>query len=100
MIKNLDLKIQHSQKRPKMLLLGYTPIIHKRLKNAKNKDKKLKVKTCHMALKIILLYIYLRLLSIKLKKWDANNIIVLLKYLRDDIHWYVQTAIKNVIILY
>ena len=53
-IGNLDAKIWQSQKRPGILFLGSIPIIHERLKDTKNKDKDLKTKIYHMALKTML----------------------------------------------
>ena len=48
---NLDAKTRRSQKRPRTLLLGSIFIFHKRSKNVNNKDKDLKVKIYHIALK-------------------------------------------------
>ncbi len=53
-IGNLDAKIWRSQKRSGTLFLGSIPIIHKRFKDANNKDKDLKAKIYHMALKTML----------------------------------------------
>ena len=53
-IGNLDSKIGRSQKRPGILLLDSIPIIHKRSKDLNKKDKDLKAKIYHMALKTIL----------------------------------------------
>ena len=53
-IKNLDTKIRRSQKRLRMLLLGSIPIIHKWAENANNKNKDLKAKIYHIALRIML----------------------------------------------
>ena len=53
-IENLDAKTRQSQKRLGTLLLGSIPIIHKRLEDANNKDKDLKAKIYHMALKTML----------------------------------------------
>ena len=53
-IGNLDAKTQQSQKRQRILFLGFIPIIHERSKNANNKDKNLKVKIYYLALKTIL----------------------------------------------
>ena len=60
-IGNLDAKTWQSQKRPEMLFLGSIPIIHERSEDANNKDKDLKSKIYHMALKIILQHMYLSL---------------------------------------
>ena len=49
-----DTKIRQSQKRPETLLLGFIPIIHERLEDANNKNKDLKAKIYHMALKSML----------------------------------------------
>ena len=53
-IRNLDAKTWQSQKRPGTLLLGSIFIIYKRSKDTNNKDKDLKTKIYHMALKTIL----------------------------------------------
>ncbi len=53
-IGNLDAKTRRSQKRPGTLLLGSIPIIHEWSKDANNKDKDLKAKIYHMALKTML----------------------------------------------
>ncbi len=53
-IGNLDAKTRRSQKRPGTLLQGSIPIIHERSKDANNKDKDLKTKIYHMALKTML----------------------------------------------
>ena len=53
-IGNLDAKTRQSQKRPGTLLLGSIPIIHERSEDANNKDKDLKAKIYHMALKTML----------------------------------------------
>ncbi len=62
-IGNLDAKTQQSQKRPGTLLLGSIFIIHERSEDANNKNKDLKVKIYHMALKIMLQCTYLGLSS-------------------------------------
>lgn len=51
-----------------MLFLGFILFIYERLKNAKNKDKDLKAKVYHMALKTILKYIYLNFFFLDFKK--------------------------------
>ena len=53
-IENLNAKIRRSQKRPGMLLLGSIPIIYKRSEDANNKNKDLKAKFYHIALKTML----------------------------------------------
>ncbi len=53
-IGNLDTKTRQSQKRPETLLLGSIPIVHEQSKDANNKDKDLKAKIYHMALKAML----------------------------------------------
>ena len=53
-IGNLNAKTRRSQKRLKTLLLGSILIIHKWSKDANIKDKDLKAKIYHMALKTIL----------------------------------------------
>ena len=53
-IGNLDAKTRRSQKRPGTLLLGSIPIIHERSEDANNKNKDLKAKIYHMALKTML----------------------------------------------
>ena len=53
-IGNLDAKTQQSSKRLGILLLDFIPIIYECLKDANNKNKDLKAKINHMALKTIL----------------------------------------------
>ncbi len=53
-IGNLEAKTRQSQKRPRTLLVGSIPIIHERSEDANNKDKDLKAKIYHMALKTML----------------------------------------------
>ena len=53
-IGNLDAKTRQSQKRPGMLLLDFIPIVHERSEDANNKNKDLKAKIYHMALKTML----------------------------------------------
>ena len=53
-IGNVDAKTRRSQKQLRTLLLGFIHIIHKRSENANNKNKDLKAKIYHMALKTIL----------------------------------------------
>ncbi len=50
-IGNLDAKTRQSQKRLGTFLLGSIPIIYERSEDANNKDKDLKAKIYHMALK-------------------------------------------------
>ena len=57
-IGNLDTKIWQSQKWPGTLLLGSILIIHKRSEDGNNKDKDLKAKIYHIALKTILQHTY------------------------------------------
>lgn len=53
-IGNLDLKTWHSQIWVDILFLGSISIVHKWLKDGDNKDKDLKAKTYHLALKTML----------------------------------------------
>lgn len=53
-ISNLDLKTQRSQTRPNILLLGFISIIYKRSKDEDNKNKNLKAKIYHLAIKLML----------------------------------------------
>ncbi len=53
-IGNLDVKTRHSQTRPGTLLLNSIPIIHERSEDGNNKDKDLKAKIYHLALKTLL----------------------------------------------
>ncbi len=53
-IENLDAKTRRSQKRPGTLLLSSISIIYECFKDANNKDKDLKAKIYHMALKTML----------------------------------------------
>ena len=53
-ITNLDATTRQSQKRPGMLFFGSIPIVHERSEDANNKNKDLKTKIYHMALKTIL----------------------------------------------
>ena len=57
-IGNLVAKIRQSQKWPGTLLLSSISIIHERSKDANNKNKDLKAKIYHMALKTMLQCIY------------------------------------------
>ena len=54
----LDAKTWRSQKRPEILLLGSISIIYKRSKDVNNKNKDLKAKIYHMALKTMLQHTY------------------------------------------
>ena len=63
-IRNLDAKIRQSQKRPKILFLGFIPIVHKHLEDKNNKDKDFKAKIYHIVLKTILQYTYPSLPSV------------------------------------
>ena len=63
-IENLDTKTRQSQKPPGTLLLGSIPIIYNQLKDTNDKNKDLKAKIYHMALKTILQHIYLSFQSI------------------------------------
>ncbi len=67
-IGNLDAKTQQSQKQPRTLLLGSIPIVHERSEDANNKNKDLKVKIYHMALKTMLQCIYSSLPFVDFKK--------------------------------
>lgn len=68
-------------------------IIHKQSKDTHNKNKNLKTKILHLVLKIILDWIYPSLIF---KKWDANNVIALLQYLKDDIELvYIESYISR-----
>lgn len=58
-IGNLDAKTRRSQTWPSNLLLSSIPIVYKRAKDMKNKDKNLKVKVYHLALKTMFEYIIL-----------------------------------------
>ena len=62
-IGNLDAKTWQSQKRLRTLLLSSIPIIHEWSKDANNKDKDLKAKIYHMALKTMLQHTYPGFLS-------------------------------------
>ncbi len=53
-IRNIDAKTQRSQTRPNTLLLGSISIVHKWLEDGNNKDKDLKTKIYHLALKTML----------------------------------------------
>ena len=57
-IKNQDVKIRQSQKRPRTLFLGSIPIIYEWSEDANNKNKDLNAKIYHLALKTILQCIY------------------------------------------
>ncbi len=53
-IGNLDAKTRRSQTRPGTLLLGSIPVVHERSEDEDNKDKDLKAKIYHLALKTML----------------------------------------------
>ena len=53
-IRKLDAKTWRFQKRPEMLFLDSIFIIHERSEDANNKNKDLKAKIYHMALKTML----------------------------------------------
>ena len=53
-IGNLDAKTCRSQNRPATLLLGSIPNVHERAKDSNNKDRDLKAKIYHLALKTML----------------------------------------------
>lgn len=53
-IRNLDSKTQRSQTRPNILLIGFISIIYKRSKDEDNKNKNLKAKIYHLAIKLML----------------------------------------------
>ena len=63
-IGNLDVKIQQSQKWPRILLLGSIPTIYEQSKHANNKNKDLKAKIYHIALKTMLQCTYLSISSV------------------------------------
>ena len=67
-IGNLNAKIRQSQKQPETLLLGSISIVHKRSEDGNNKDKDLKAKIYHMALKTILRRTYSSFPSVNFKK--------------------------------
>ena len=74
-IKNLDANTRQSHKRLGILLLGSIPIVHKRSEDTNNKDKDLKAKIYHMALKTMLQRIYPNLSSIDFKKKETPMIL-------------------------
>ncbi len=51
---NLEAKTCWSQNRPETLLLGLIPIVYERVEDSNNKNRYLKSKTYHLALKIML----------------------------------------------
>ena len=51
---NLDAKMGLSQNRLSILLLGFILIVYKQLENSNNKDRDLKTKIYHLALKTML----------------------------------------------
>ena len=53
-IDNLGAKMCQRQNLSNTLLLGFIPIVYKQLKNLNNKNKDLKAKIYHLALKTIL----------------------------------------------
>ncbi len=57
-IGNLDAKTNWSQNRPETLLLGLIPIVYKQAENSNNKDRDLKSKTYHLALRTMLERMY------------------------------------------
>ncbi len=57
-IGNLDAKTRRSQNWPGTLLLDSIPIVYERAEDSNNKDRDLKSKTYHLALRIILKHIY------------------------------------------
>ena len=67
-IENLNAKTRRAQKRPKTLLLGFISIVHERSKDANNKNKDLKAKIYHMALKTMLQCTYPNFSSVDFKK--------------------------------
>ena len=101
-IGNLDAKIWQFQKRPGTLLLGFIPITHKQSEDANNKNKYLKAKIYHMALKTILQYTYSSLPSIS---WlEKNETLIILQHClsiwKMELNWYMQTDINSIAILY
>lgn len=81
----MDAKTQQFQKWPKTLLLDSIFIVHKWLEDANNKNKDLKAKIYHIALKTILQYTSPSFSSIDFKKKDADDVIALFKYTKDGI---------------
>ena len=79
-IRNLNAKTRQSQKRLGTLLLSSILIIHERSKDANNKDKDVKAKIYHMALKTMLQRTYPSLPSVELRKRDTNDIEALLEH--------------------
>ena len=57
-IENLDAKSWQSQKWPRMLLLSFILIVYEGSEDTNNKNKNLKAKIYHMALKTMLQHIY------------------------------------------
>ena len=66
-----------------MLFWGSIPIVYKWSKDAKNKDKDIKAKIYYITLKTMLQRIYSTLSSIQLRKWNINNVTILLDYKND-----------------
>ena len=58
-IENLDVKTRQSQKLPRMLFLSSIPIFYEQSEDANNKNKDLKAKIYHIALKSMLQRTYL-----------------------------------------
>ncbi len=57
-IGNLDAKTHWSQNWPRTLLLGSLPIVHERAEDSNNKNRDLRSKTYHLALRTMLKRIY------------------------------------------
>ena len=66
-IGNLDAKTRRSQKWPGTLFLSSIPIIHEQSKETDKKDKDLKAKIYHIALKTMLQHTYFNLFSKEIK---------------------------------
>ncbi len=57
-IGNLDVKIRQSQNRLGTFFLGSIPIVYERVEDSNNKDRDLKSKTYHLALRTMLERMY------------------------------------------
>ena len=79
-IENLNAKTRQSQKGPGILLLVSISIIHERLEDTNNKDKNLKAKIYHMALKTMLQCTYSNISFVELKKGNNNDFAALFEY--------------------
>ena len=74
--------------------MGSILIVYGWLEDANNKNKDLKAKIYHMALKTMLQPTYLSLLSVKLRKKDTNNVAILPKY-KDGIKLVLADSYKR-----